>query len=74
MIYFLLPNTKSITQPMNQGVTQNFKMFYRKEITRRLVKNNDNNELFFINILIVSIKISDKAWRRGTHRLYQIGS
>lgn len=64
-VHFLPPNTTSILQPMNQGVIQNFKMFYRKEIIGRLVDNIDNNESFSINIL-EAIRMSDMAWRSVT--------
>jgi hypothetical protein len=43
-VHFLPPNTTSILQFMDQGVIQNFKMYYRREIIRRLVDNIDNNK------------------------------
>jgi hypothetical protein len=45
---------------MDQGIIQNFKMYYRREIIRRLVDNIDNNEPFSINVL-EAIRMSDKA-------------
>lgn len=50
---------------MNQGVIQNFKTFYRKEIIKRLVQNIDNNESFTINIL-EAIRTVDEVWRSVT--------
>ena len=50
-VHFLPPNKTSIFQPMDQGIIQNFKMFYRKEIIRRLVDNIENNKSFSLNIL-----------------------
>jgi hypothetical protein len=50
-VHFSPPNTISILQSMDQDDIQNFKMYYRREISRWLVDNIDNNESFSINIL-----------------------
>ncbi|XP_025406344.1 tigger transposable element-derived protein 6-like, partial [Sipha flava] len=69
-VHFLPPSTTSILQPMDQGVIQNFKMFYRKEIIRRSVTSQTILNCFIkagfkdgdIIALDNSTTISDDKW------------
>lgn len=58
--HFLPSNKTSILPPMDQGVIQNYKIFYKKEIIRRLVENNNDDESFSISIH-EAIWMSDKV-------------
>ncbi|KAL4119165.1 hypothetical protein QTP88_012011 [Uroleucon formosanum] len=61
-VQFLPPNTTSVLQPLDQGMINNFKIFYRKEIVKKIVSAiNDTNQIV-INILD-AIRLCDKAWR-----------
>ena len=37
-LFFLPPNTTSETQPMDQGIIQNLKVYYRKQVILRQLK------------------------------------
>ena len=50
-LIFLPPNTTSKTQPMNQGVIQNFKTHYRKRVILRQMKAIDEKKEFTISLL-----------------------
>ena len=38
-LIFLPANTTTITQPLNQGIIKNFKVFYRKKLVEHLIAN-----------------------------------
>jgi len=61
-VQFLPPNTTSVLQPLDQGIINNFKIFYRKEMVKKIVSAiNDTNQIV-INIWD-AIRLCDKAWR-----------
>ena len=43
-IIFLPPNTTSRCQPLDQGIIQNFKVFYRQKVLRNILSRMDNVE------------------------------
>lgn len=49
-VLYLPPNVTSIIQPMDQGVIEAFKKFYRKQLLRRLLMTDDNNAETLITI------------------------
>jgi len=60
-VQFLPPNTTFVLQPLDQGIINNFKIFYRKEIEKKIVSAiNDTNQIV-INILD-AIRLCGKAW------------
>ena len=41
-LIFLPPNTTSVTQPCDQGIINNLKVFYRKQVSMRRIRAIDN--------------------------------
>lgn len=63
-IQFLPPNTTSKLQPLDLGIIQNFKVFYRTEIIKKMLAELDEtNSYENINILD-AMRFADKAWRK----------
>ncbi|XP_008189708.1 tigger transposable element-derived protein 6-like [Acyrthosiphon pisum] len=60
-VEFLPPNTTSQLQPMDQGIIQNFKILYRKEVIRTMVNDIDEGRSFSINLL-QTMRMCYKAW------------
>ena len=60
-LIFLPPNTTSKTQPMDQGVIQNFKTHYRKRVILRQMKAIDEKKEFTISILD-AMRLMQQAW------------
>ncbi|KAK3084766.1 hypothetical protein FSP39_018528 [Pinctada imbricata] len=50
-IVFLPPNTTSVTQPMDQGIIRNLKVFYRKFVVQRKLRAIDTNSDFTLTVL-----------------------
>ena len=50
-LYFLPPNTTSVTQPVDQGVIQNLKVHYRKFVVASHLKAIDEKKDVQLNIL-----------------------
>lgn len=73
-LHTIVPNLKSITvkyipanvplklQPLDLGIIQNFKMFYRKEIIQKITSSIELQQTFSVDLL-QAVRIIDKAWR-----------
>jgi hypothetical protein len=61
-VQFLPPNTTSVLQSLDQGIINNFKIFYRKEMVKKIISAINANNQIIINILD-NIWLCDKAWR-----------
>ncbi|KAK9874169.1 hypothetical protein WA026_002520 [Henosepilachna vigintioctopunctata] len=48
---YLPENATSKLQPMNQGIINNFKIHYRKEVVQHVIKSIEDNQYPQINIL-----------------------
>ena len=66
-LVFLPPNTTSKTQPMDQGVIQNFKTHYRKRVILRQIKAIDEKREFTISILD-ALRLMQQAWEMVLQR------
>lgn len=51
IVKFLPPNMTSKLQLMNQNIKENFKIFYRKKVKRKIINNMDEVKSFSINLL-----------------------
>ena len=59
----LPPNTTSVLQPMDQGIINNFKVYYRKRIVQRLIVNIESEDPDKITVKD-AIDMVDYAWRQ----------
>ena len=62
-LFFLPPNTTAKTQPMDQGVIQNLKLFYRQQLALRRLIAHERGEVFNIN-LYHSMVMLRESWRK----------
>lgn len=60
-VVYLPPNSTSKLQPLDQGVIQNFKINYRREVVRHILTNLESNGSLEINVLI-AMRFVKKAW------------
>ena len=60
-LIFLPPNTTSKTQPMDQGVINNFKTHYRKRVILRQMRAIDEKKEFTISVLD-AMRSMQQAW------------
>lgn len=79
-VHAIVPNLKAITikffpanvsiklQPLDLGIIKNFKVFYRKEIIRKITSSIELQQTFSIDLL-QSVRIIDKAWRQVTAKM-----
>lgn len=61
-LIFFPANTTSRLQPLDQGIIQNFKTLYRKEIVYLVLDSIEQDEKLNISVLTAIIVI-DKAWK-----------
>lgn len=61
-LIFFPPNTTSKLQPLDQGIIQNFKILYRREIVSLVLDSIEKGEKVNITVL-TAINIIDKAWK-----------
>ena len=65
---FLPPNTTSCLQPMDQGIIQNLKVFYRRQVVERILQSIDDGkpaDSKVINVLD-AIRMLHNAWHQVT--------
>ena len=64
-LYFLPPNTTSVTQPMDQGIIHNLKCHYRRQLVDKMSVCIAKNESFSVNVL-EALHFLKCAWDRVT--------
>ena len=62
-LFFLPPNTTSKTQPMDQGVIQNLKLFYRQQLALRRLMAHEKSIDFHIDLYHAMAMLRD-AWKK----------
>lgn len=60
----LPPNTTAVLQPMDQGIINSLKVYFRKALVIRLIEELDTNVKKKINVLD-AIHFIDRAWKCG---------
>ncbi|XP_015511187.2 tigger transposable element-derived protein 6-like [Neodiprion lecontei] len=60
-LLYLPANTTSKLQPMDQGIINNFKVYYRKEVVQYVLKSIEDDKSPEINIL-QAMRFARKAW------------
>lgn len=60
-LIFLPPNSTSVSQPMDQGIIQNFKVHYRNLLLKDMISSIDKKENFFVSVFHAICYI-DKGW------------
>jgi hypothetical protein len=56
--FYFPPNVTSLIQPLDQGIIKNFKIFYKKEMQRKLLFEIDDDNNFGLSYLDVLKKIT----------------
>ena len=64
---FLLPNTTSHTQPMDQGIIKNLKSFYRNQVIMKQLATAERKEEFNPNVLD-AMRMLKQSWSMVTAR------
>ncbi|XP_056649105.1 tigger transposable element-derived protein 4-like [Diorhabda sublineata] len=60
-LVYLPAYTTSKLQPMDQGIIDNFKIYYRKEVVRHVIKSTEDNQCPQIDVL-QAMRFARKAW------------
>nr|XP_032528548.1 tigger transposable element-derived protein 6-like [Danaus plexippus plexippus] len=60
-LVYLPPNKTSKLQPMDQGIINNFKIYYRKEVLRHVIQSIEDNQCPQIDVL-QAMRFARKAW------------
>ena len=61
-LFFLPPNTTSITQPMNQGVIRSLKAKYPKNMVRKIIRSSKKNNALPEVSILKARQILVSAW------------
>lgn len=61
-VKFLPANTTSKLQPLDQGIIQNFKVFYRKQLTEHMLNCIEEGINYEVNLLH-AMRFSRRAWQ-----------
>lgn len=69
-LIFLPPNTTSVCQPLDQGIIQNFKLYYRNQIIQHILSNMDSSksssELSKKKNILEALYFIKTAWEKVT--------
>lgn len=64
---FLPPNTTSCLQPMDQGIIQNLKVLYRRQVVERILQSIDTGKPADSSITVLdAIRMLHNAWHQVT--------
>ncbi|GBN62582.1 Tigger transposable element-derived protein 6 [Araneus ventricosus] len=67
-VVFLPPNTTSKLQPLDQGIIRSFKVFYRKELVKKVVDSIDKNQKMKPFNMLDCMRMADRAWMNVTQK------
>ena len=67
-LIFLPANTTSVTQPCDQGITNNLKVFYRKQVIMRRIRAIHNQTGDVTITVLDAIRMLHQAWGNVTQR------
>ncbi|GFV54638.1 tigger transposable element-derived protein 6 [Trichonephila clavipes] len=65
-LQFFPPNSTSKLQPLDQGIIHNFKTFYRHEVVKSVLDNQENQQHVTTISILTALIMIDKAWRAVT--------
>lgn len=60
-LFFLPPNTTSVTQPMDQGIIQSMKTKYRAFLVHKIIHKMDSREDYKVDVL-QALRLIRRAW------------
>ncbi|XP_062606703.1 tigger transposable element-derived protein 4-like [Saccostrea cucullata] len=66
-LFFLPPNTTSKTQPMDQGIIQNLKVHYRKQVILKQLQSIEKKTELQISVLD-ALRMLNNAWNKVTEK------
>ncbi|GBM14963.1 hypothetical protein AVEN_116606-1 [Araneus ventricosus] len=69
---FLPPNTISNLQPLDQRIIKSFKVFYRKELAKKVVDSNDDKQKMKPFNMLDSMRMADRVWMNVTQKKIKI--
>ncbi|GBN90344.1 hypothetical protein AVEN_218377-1 [Araneus ventricosus] len=67
-VVFFPPNTTSKLQPLDQGIIRSFKVFYRKELVKKVVDSIDKKQKVKPFNMLDSMRMADRAWMNVTQK------
>ncbi|GFS95470.1 tigger transposable element-derived protein 6 [Trichonephila clavipes] len=65
-LQFSPSNSTSKLQPLDQGIINNFKTFYRCEVVKSILDNLENQQHITTISILTALIMIDKAWRAVT--------
>ena len=73
-LFFLPPNTTSITQPMDQGVIRSLKAKYRTNVVRKMIRSLEKNKTLPKISLLHGMQMLGSAWNALTTETIELFS
>ncbi|GBM09505.1 hypothetical protein AVEN_100421-1 [Araneus ventricosus] len=71
-VVFLPPNTTSKLQPLDQRIIKSFKVFYRKELVKKVMNSIDIKQKMKPFNLLDSMRMANRTWMNVTQKKIKI--